>query len=124
LTQHPEQDIVCAHLKEIVMVTKRGAGGGADKPAKGSWGGKREGSGRKTIDGVLLVGRYTITMDQTTVDIVEQVGEGNMALGVRRLAAMHSGISHAGAPGPTSTQTISGASRRNSMDFIKPLVTD
>lgn len=73
------------------MVAKRGAGGGADKPAKGSWGGARQGAGRKTEDGAMVTGRFTLTLDQETIDVLMDVGESNMSLGVRRLALSYSG---------------------------------
>jgi hypothetical protein len=50
-------------------------------------GGKRENAGRKTLNG-LVNGPRTITIDDETVAILRQFGDGNLSQGIRKAAMM------------------------------------
>lgn len=55
--------------------------------AKKQWGGARKNAGRKTQDGAVLEARQTLTMDGQTLDLAMELGEGNVSLGIRCMAA-------------------------------------
>lgn len=50
-------------------------------------GGKREGAGRKSPDGAVIVGKVTVSLDELSADILRELGDGNFSLGMRRAMA-------------------------------------
>lgn len=48
-------------------------------------GGKREGAGKKAIDGAILLQKVTVTLTTEMVDRCLAAGSGNLSLGVRKL---------------------------------------
>lgn len=49
-------------------------------------GGARANAGQKMVTGTGKAMRKQVTLDETTVEVLDEVGEGNVSEGIRRLA--------------------------------------
>lgn len=47
-------------------------------------GGRREGAGRKSLDGLDVVAVVTARLDQASLDLVEELGGGSLTVGIRK----------------------------------------
>jgi hypothetical protein len=65
------------NLRQMVM-----GGLVAEEKGQKSWGGKREGAGRKPIGAARMVA-VTVTLPADLIEKLEQLGEGNLSAGIR-----------------------------------------
>lgn len=55
-------------------------------------GGKREGAGRKAVDGAKIEGKVLMSLDSKTIELFDDLGEGNISLGARKAARIILGL--------------------------------
>ena len=53
------------------------------------WGGKRDGAGRKPLNGKTPSRRISVTIPQSLCDYLLDIGDGNLSLGIRIAAQFH-----------------------------------
>jgi hypothetical protein len=54
------------------------------KPQKSTRGGRREGAGRKSLDGAVNMRRVNVMLDEPTIARAIRIGAGNLSLGIRK----------------------------------------